>query len=46
MQDMKSIVAPKCDAQAFGKHIRTDGSLLQIRSHGKKLAEKMFAIKG
>ena len=46
MQDMKSIVAPKCDAQAFGKHTRTDGSLLQIRSHGKKLAEKIFAIKG
>ena len=46
MQDMKSIVAPKCDAQAFGKHTRTDGSVLQIRSNGKKLAEKIFAIKG
>ena len=46
MQKMKSIVAPKCDAQAFGKHTRAVGSLLKIHSHGKKLAEKIFAIKG
>ena len=45
MQNMKSIVGPKCAVQVFGKHTAV-GSLMQIHSHGKKLAEKVFAIKG
>ena len=46
MQNMKSIVGPKCAVQVFGKHTAV-GILMQIHSHGKKLvAEKIFAIKG